>query len=104
MKTVDLNFNLKTISGEETQDKAFNWVVMILGTGASNKESDFLKVFSLVERINSTPEKIELDEGDESLVKKEIEAYSQVNQLGSPMVSSYMKAQLVLAINNAKQK
>ena len=104
MKTVDLTFNLKTYQGGITQDKASDWVRTILGSGASEKESDFLKIFSLVEKLNSNPGAVELDEGDEALVKKEIEAYKQIDNLGSPRVNSYMKAQLILAINNTKSK
>lgn len=103
-KVINFDFKLISFDGSEIPDPAYNWVKMILASGASEKESDFLKIFSLVEKINKNPEAVELDDGDESTVKKAIESFKLIDGLGAPRVDAYKKAQLIKAINNAKSK
>ena len=103
-KIVNFDFNPLNFDGSENPEQAYKWLRLILGSGASEKESDFLKIFSLVEKLNKNPKSLELDEGDESMVRKAIESYKHIDGLGAPRVNAYLKAQLTKAINEAKTK
>ena len=102
-KVINFDFKLKNFDQSEISDPAYNWVKMILASGASDRESNFLKIFSLVEKINKNPKAVELDEGDESLVKKTIESFNLIDSLGNPRVDAYKKAQLTKCINDARE-
>jgi hypothetical protein len=98
MKTIDFDFLLQNFDGQPIADPACNWVKLILGAQASNKESDFLKLFSMVQQLNST-KTIQLDEADEQVLKKAIEGFNLIDPYGAPRVNAFMKAQLTMAIN-----
>lgn len=103
-KIINFDVEVHDHLGNVLNGKAFEYVKLVLSTQASTKEGDFLKSFALVQKIDKKPSAVELDEGDESTVRKAIESFNQIDALGSPRVNAYVKAQLTLAINNAKEK
>lgn len=102
MKEVNFNIELKSPTGEAIKDTGDKWMRLIIGSQTSDKESDLLKIFSFIEKIESNPSSLAIDEGDESLLKDFIRKCALVNPMtGEQRVNSYMKAQLLKAINSA---
>lgn len=103
-KTIDFSFTVTNEQGTPLADpQAHKWVKMILGQSSSEKESEFMKYYGLIEKLNKNPKKVELDDADVSTLKQAIESFRLIDGLGAPRVSSYTKALLFKAINEAKE-
>ena len=100
MATINLAVKLKDTEGKAYADSAASWLKRIIADRLSDKETDFLASYSIVEKINASPDNVDFDEAQKSVIKKAIEQFRQLNPInGQPLVNDYMKAQLFLLID-----